>query len=137
MEGGDGKWEVVQRRERKQGGHRKLTTTTYFFKNFPESCSVERLRQKFEEAGKVVDIFIPAKRDRSGKRFGFVRFEGAEACNERLEKLNNTWIDSFVIRAFIPRFPRPTEDQGEGIRRGSQMGRGERLEKQGSKKRKA
>lgn len=59
----------------------------------------------------MVDIFIPTKRDRSGKRFGFVRFKGVEGCMERLEKLNKIWVDSFVIRAFIPRFTRLMGDR--------------------------
>lgn len=66
----------------------------------------KRLRRKFEEVGKFDDLFIPAKKDKTGKRFGFVRFASKGKRSERLEKLNNIWIDSFVIRAYIPRFER-------------------------------
>lgn len=106
---------VVQRKGRKNGGHRFLSEcTTFFFRNFPEECKEETLRRKFGEVRKVVDVFIPAKRDRSGKRFGFIRFEGLDGCQDRLDKLNKIWVDSFLIRAFVPRFTRSIAMRREG-----------------------
>lgn len=93
-------------------GRQKNAIITFFFHNFPEGCSEERLRRKFEEAGKVLDLFIPTKRDKSGKRFGFVRYAIAGEEGSLLTKLNNIWIDSYVIRVSCPRFERPTESRG-------------------------
>lgn len=65
---------------------------------------MEELRKKFEEVGRVKDIFIPEKRD---KRFGFVRFKGLGDEGRILEEINNLWMGSFIIRASRPRFERP------------------------------
>lgn len=85
---------------------------TFFFRNFPDYCSAEDLRRKFEVVGKVKEVFIPAKRDKAGNRFGFVRFcrEGKEG--EILVKLNKVWIDSYIIRAFLPRYERVRKSLG-------------------------
>lgn len=79
---------------------------TFFFKNFPEGCSVEDLRDKFQRIDDVCDVFCPKKRDREGKLFGFVRFP--IGCNEEelLEKINNIWLGSYKLRAFVARFSR-------------------------------
>lgn len=108
-DGKEGEWEVVQRRRNKKNAQQLKQVTTFFFRNFPDECTEVRLRQKFGEVGKVSDVFIPAKRDRNGRRFGFVRFEGVKRSNVMLEKLNKIWVDSYVIRAFIPRFSRTME----------------------------
>lgn len=105
---GDG-WRTVERRRSRIGKASALRNAdTFFFRNFPEDSTKEELRRRFEEVGRVVDLFIPAKRDKVGKRFGFVFWKGGE--EERLlEKLNKVWIGSFVIRAFRPRFERLRE----------------------------
>ncbi|KAL8502256.1 hypothetical protein ACS0TY_021396 [Phlomoides rotata] len=78
-------------------------TQPYFFVNFPERCSVEFLRSKFTAVGVVLDIFCPKKKDKKGKPFGFVRFSARMDSNVVLEKLNNMWIGTYKIRAYLPR----------------------------------
>lgn len=52
MQSGEGEWVEIQRRRRQPGGHWKFVgCCTFFFRNFPENCSVEMLRQKFGEVG--------------------------------------------------------------------------------------
>lgn len=81
-------------------------SVTIFFRNFPEWCSGEELRRKFEGARRVVDLFIPIKRDKAGFRFGFARFREEGAVEELMLKLNRIWIGNFVIRAFFPKYDR-------------------------------
>lgn len=105
MSGGEEGWMVVQRhRSNRNRVGVEQGLMNFFFRNFPETCSVEELRRKFEKVGRVEDIFIPGKRDKAGKRFGFVRFRKGEGADRILEQLNNVWIGSYIIRAFEPKF---------------------------------
>ncbi|KAL8526115.1 hypothetical protein ACS0TY_015369 [Phlomoides rotata] len=79
---------------------------SYFFNNFPEGCNQDFLKSIFSAVGEVLDIFCPKKKDKRGKPFGFVRFSAKLEADKVLEKLNNIWIDSYKIRAYIPRFNR-------------------------------
>ncbi|KAK6141203.1 hypothetical protein DH2020_025055 [Rehmannia glutinosa] len=56
--------------------------------------------------GKVEDIFIPKKKDRRGKSFGFVRFLGVLQPQQLESKLNQIWLGSYKLRVNIPRFNR-------------------------------
>lgn len=49
--------------------------TSFFFTDFPEECYVSELYQVFMPFGKVGKIYVPLKRDRRGRRFGFVKFQ--------------------------------------------------------------
>lgn len=105
-----------------QGGRRnQLECLTFFFRNFPENYSGEQMRGKFEEIGRIHEVFIPQKRDKLGNKFGFVRFLGKVRAKEVLEKLNKVWIGSHIIRAYLPRFDRG--EAGEKERRKGEVGR--------------
>ncbi|GKC07142.1 RNA-directed DNA polymerase, eukaryota [Tanacetum coccineum] len=49
-------------------------STSIFVTNFPESFTAKDLFHSCKVYGHIVDNFIPLKRSREGKRFGFVRF---------------------------------------------------------------
>lgn len=102
----EGWTEVIRRQRNKSKTAADKGLITFFFRNFPKSCSEEDLRRRFETIGKVPDLFIPAKRDKKGKHFAFVRFRRGEGEDSLLTLLNNIWIGSFIIRAFVPRFIR-------------------------------
>lgn len=122
-----GGWQVVEnRRNRKQKGGTEKEQVTFYFRNFPDHCSEEDLRRNFEPVGRVEDIFLPEKRDKMGKRFGFVRFRQIEEPGRILERLNKVWIGSYIIRAFLPRFERPPENKRtcdtREVRKGREVG---------------
>nr|GEX03442.1 RNA-directed DNA polymerase, eukaryota, reverse transcriptase zinc-binding domain protein [Tanacetum cinerariifolium] len=50
------------------------TSTLIFVTNFPDSFSAKDLFHSCKQYGHGVDSFIPLKRSKEGKRFGFVRF---------------------------------------------------------------
>nr|GEX84240.1 nucleotide-binding alpha-beta plait domain-containing protein [Tanacetum cinerariifolium] len=60
-------------------------STSIFVTNFPESFSTKDLFQSCKQYRHVVDTFIPNKRSKADKRFGFVRF--INVFND--ERLNN------------------------------------------------
>nr|GEY96205.1 nucleotide-binding alpha-beta plait domain-containing protein [Tanacetum cinerariifolium] len=51
----------------------KISTSIYIT-NFSETCSAKDLFNTCKQCGHVVDDFIPSKRSKARKRFGFVRF---------------------------------------------------------------
>ncbi|GLU06805.1 hypothetical protein SLE2022_237990 [Rubroshorea leprosula] len=96
---------------RQRQGHRNRVTgynkqfsgwsTTFFFYNFPEELEAKFLWNCFKMYGKVVDVYLPRKRDKRGKRFGFVRLTGVNNEMQMERKLNNIWIGSYKIRVKI------------------------------------
>ncbi|GJZ29130.1 RNA-directed DNA polymerase, eukaryota [Tanacetum coccineum] len=56
-------------------------STSVFIMNFPESCSAKELFQSCKQYGHVVDTFIPTKRSKNGRRFGFVHFNEERLVN--------------------------------------------------------
>nr|GEZ02441.1 RNA-directed DNA polymerase, eukaryota [Tanacetum cinerariifolium] len=69
----------------------KISTTVYVT-NFPESLSAKELFNSCKVYGYVVDSFIPTKRSKNGKRFGFVRFINMFG-EERLKQCKGTNVD--------------------------------------------
>nr|GEW53024.1 nucleotide-binding alpha-beta plait domain-containing protein [Tanacetum cinerariifolium] len=71
-------WNVVTRKKyrynTKEDDLAKISISVYIT-NFPDSCSAKDLFQTCKAYGHVVDSYIPFKRSKSGKRFGFVRFQ--------------------------------------------------------------
>ncbi|GKD51811.1 hypothetical protein Tco_1280787, partial [Tanacetum coccineum] len=56
--------------------------------------------------GHVVDTFIPTKRSKAGKRFGFVRFINVFNEERLVNNLCTIWIDRLKLHANIARFHR-------------------------------
>lgn len=86
-------------------------TVTFFFRNFPNDCSVNLLTEKFKRIAAVRDVFIPAKKGKDGTRYGFVRFGGNVDKNRVEIMLNKIWIGSFKLRANLSKFTRQSVKQ--------------------------
>ncbi|GJS85832.1 nucleotide-binding alpha-beta plait domain-containing protein [Tanacetum coccineum] len=82
-------------------------STSVFITNFPESCSAKELFQSCKQYDHVVDTFIPTKRSKNGRRFGFVRFINVFNEERLVNNLCTVWIDRFKLHANIARFHRP------------------------------
>nr|GEW15512.1 RNA-directed DNA polymerase, eukaryota [Tanacetum cinerariifolium] len=61
-------------------------------------------RSREDDYGHVVDSFIPLKRSKVGKRFGFVRFINAFNVERLVNNLCTIWVDRFKLHANIARF---------------------------------
>ncbi|MCI19800.1 RNA-binding protein 25-like, partial [Trifolium medium] len=81
-------------------------TTSFFFTNFPEETTTLELWNIFRSFWRVGEVYIPNKRDKAGKRFGFARFEDVEDQQKLLQKIEETWIGTYKIRANLPKFRR-------------------------------
>lgn len=49
--------------------------TSYYVSNLPEGVLKAQIWKSFQKYGRVADIYIGGKKDRSGSTFAFVRFE--------------------------------------------------------------
>ncbi|KAK5776169.1 hypothetical protein PVK06_044128 [Gossypium arboreum] len=65
---------------------------TVYVDNIPDSIHWKGLRALFNFHGNVLDAFIPVKRSKEGKRFGFVRFAKLEDAQRAIARL-----DGFVM----------------------------------------
>ncbi|GJZ61623.1 RNA-directed DNA polymerase, eukaryota [Tanacetum coccineum] len=87
-------------------------STLIFVTNFPESFSAKDLFHSCKQYGHVVDTFIPLKRSKGGKRFGFVRFINIFNVERLVNNLCTIWVDRLKLQANIARFNRtPLNDK--------------------------
>ncbi|GJU52012.1 RNA-directed DNA polymerase, eukaryota [Tanacetum coccineum] len=78
-----------------------------FISNFPDDCSSRDLWKVCNGYGTVVDVFIPNKRSKAGKRFAFVRFINVLNLDRLIENLKTIWIGRFHLSANLAQFERP------------------------------
>nr|GEW82847.1 nucleotide-binding alpha-beta plait domain-containing protein [Tanacetum cinerariifolium] len=81
-------------------------STSVYITNFPEATSAKELFQACNQYGHVVDSFIPNKKSKIGKRFGFVTFINVFSEERLISNLCTVWMDRFKIHANIARFQR-------------------------------
>ncbi|PWA45457.1 nucleotide-binding alpha-beta plait domain-containing protein [Artemisia annua] len=78
--------------------------TKLFVANLPDRCSGVDLAGVLREHGTIFDIYIAKKRDKGGRRFGFVSFLDVKDTDEMLKKLYNIKLGSFKLEINIARF---------------------------------
>ncbi|GJT33083.1 RNA-directed DNA polymerase, eukaryota [Tanacetum coccineum] len=93
----------------------KISTSIYVT-NFPESTNAKELFHACKAYGHVVDSFIPNKRAKNGKRFGFVRFINVFDIQRLVGNLETVWINRHKLQANVARFKRSEakSSQSEG-----------------------
>ncbi|PWA79876.1 hypothetical protein CTI12_AA199580 [Artemisia annua] len=108
---GDDDWNEATRKNRgyrtKEDDLAKVSISIYVT-NFPESCSAKDLFQSCKVYGHVVDSYIPLKRSKSRKRFGFIRFINVFSVERLISNLCTIWIGKFRLHANTTRFQRPS-----------------------------
>lgn len=60
----------------------------------------------FAKWGRVVDVFVPKKKNKEGKLFGFARFKDVWYPQELERRLDQIWVGSFKLRVNSMRFSR-------------------------------
>ncbi|XP_020228107.1 uncharacterized protein LOC109809260 [Cajanus cajan] len=104
--GCEGIWEGHKQYHRGPNG---AEVTTFFFSRFPESFMEQDLWRIFQKWGRVWEVFIARKRNRSGQRYGFVRYVGVLNAKDLEKKLDQIWIGNTKMHVNIPKYKR-----GEG-----------------------
>ncbi|XP_057445071.1 uncharacterized protein LOC130737342 [Lotus japonicus] len=83
---------------------RKESTATFFFTHFPDNFDERRMWKVFERWGRVVDIYIPRKRTKEEKRFGFVRMVGIADPEYLARQIDQMFIGNMKLYVNVPRF---------------------------------
>ncbi|GLT94192.1 hypothetical protein SLE2022_119470 [Rubroshorea leprosula] len=81
----------------------------FFFYNFPKKLAVADLWHSFKMHGRVVDVYVLGKRDKWGKRFGFVRMLGVQNAYQMEKQLSGIWFGSYKLRVKV------VEDRQKGF----------------------
>ncbi|KAH1253917.1 hypothetical protein GmHk_04G010462 [Glycine max] len=80
--------------------------TSFYFTRFPDDTTEEELWYHFKVFGAVREIFIAKNRNKHGRRFGFVRFEGVENAQKLEWTLDNIVFGGLKMHVNIPKFGR-------------------------------
>ena len=80
--------------------------STFFFTEFPEDYGARDMYGIFMDYGDVVEVIIPPKRDRRGKKYGFISFNGVRDERSLVLQIDNICIDGKKVHANVPRFQR-------------------------------
>lgn len=87
-------------------------TTSFYFSDFPDDWKVSDMWKSFRPFGTIVDVFVPTKRDKNGRRFGFVRYKGIRDTESLENSLKALWIGEQNIFIKLARFRRPNGSGG-------------------------
>ncbi|GJV37238.1 RNA-directed DNA polymerase, eukaryota, nucleotide-binding alpha-beta plait domain protein, partial [Tanacetum coccineum] len=90
--------------------HTQKISTSVFVTNFPDTLSSQELWKTCSTYGTVVDVFIPFKKSKAGKKFAFVRFIKVANLDRLVENLCTIWIGRFHLYANRVRFERPPQN---------------------------
>ncbi|GJT21729.1 nucleotide-binding alpha-beta plait domain-containing protein [Tanacetum coccineum] len=83
----------------------KISTSIYV-SNFPEMFSAKDLFHACKKYGHVIDSFIPFKKSKDRKRFGFVRFINVFNTERLVSNLCTIWVGRSKFHANVARFHR-------------------------------
>nr|GEV30073.1 glucose-methanol-choline oxidoreductase, FAD/NAD(P)-binding domain protein [Tanacetum cinerariifolium] len=109
------KWETIivqgQTNPRKNNHRSKedevqKISSSVFITNFPDSFSARDLFKMCSIYGNVVDSYIPNKRSKAGKRFGFVCFITVFNMERLVNNLCTVWVGRYRLHANTVRFER-------------------------------
>ena len=97
-----------ERNEKGFAGYGKVIrdATTFFFSRFPEDHSELDLWRIFQRFGRVVEVFIAKRRNRWGRRFGFVRFLVVSDKKKMETDLDKIYIGNLKMYVNLPRYKR-------------------------------
>ncbi|GJT27393.1 RNA-directed DNA polymerase, eukaryota [Tanacetum coccineum] len=82
-------------------------STSIFVTNFSDHAKAKDLWNVCKQYGQVVDAFIPDRKSKAGKRYGFVRFIRVYDVDRLVSNLCTLWMGSHHLHANVARFQRP------------------------------
>ncbi|GKF16459.1 RNA-directed DNA polymerase, eukaryota, nucleotide-binding alpha-beta plait domain protein [Tanacetum coccineum] len=84
----------------------RTISKSIFVTNFPDSTTSPDLQKLCQSYGTVVDVYIPNRRSKAGKRFAFVRFIKVDNVDRLVGNLCTLWIGRMHLQANVVRFER-------------------------------
>nr|GEW28086.1 RNA-directed DNA polymerase, eukaryota [Tanacetum cinerariifolium] len=91
-------------------------STSIYVTNFPEQFSYRDLWKKCQEYGRVIDVYIPNRRTKSGDRFGFVHFIHIKDVDRLVKNLCTLWMGRLRLHANVARFQRPPLNKSQHVK---------------------
>nr|GEY64125.1 ATPase, AAA-type, core [Tanacetum cinerariifolium] len=100
--------EVLRKKQRSKSKEDDVVkiSTSIFVTNFPDSFTAKDLFHTCAAYGHVVDSYIPFKKSKTRKRFGFVRFINVFNVDRLVNNICTIWVGKLKIHANIIRFQR-------------------------------
>ncbi|GKD71811.1 RNA-directed DNA polymerase, eukaryota, partial [Tanacetum coccineum] len=95
---------------RSKEDHVAHISKSIFVTNFPDNFGSRDLWKLCEAYGNVVDVYIPNRKSKAGKRFAFVRFIKVVDLDQLVGNLCTLWVGRFHIHANVVRFERPSKN---------------------------
>nr|GEV09756.1 RNA-directed DNA polymerase, eukaryota, reverse transcriptase zinc-binding domain protein [Tanacetum cinerariifolium] len=80
-----------------------------FITNFPTTLSAKELWNTCVKYGTVLDVYIPEKTTKMGKRFAFARYHKVHDVDALIRNLRSVWLGSFHLYANVARFNRDSK----------------------------
>ncbi|GKA74662.1 RNA-directed DNA polymerase, eukaryota [Tanacetum coccineum] len=93
---------------------------TVFVTNFPDHFSARDLWNVCVAYGKVIDVYIPLKKSKAGKKFAFVPFLKVDNLDRLIDNLCTIWIGRFRLHANSVRFQRETKAYSSQPKKGNE-----------------
>nr|GEX02748.1 RNA-directed DNA polymerase, eukaryota, nucleotide-binding alpha-beta plait domain protein [Tanacetum cinerariifolium] len=93
-------------RARSNVDHTRLISKSIFVTNFPDNSTSKDLWEICQGYGTVVDVYIPNRKSKAGKRFAFVRFIKVDNVGRLVGNLCTLWIGRMHLHANVVRFER-------------------------------
>nr|GEU61038.1 zinc finger, CCHC-type [Tanacetum cinerariifolium] len=91
---------------RSNSDHIRTISKSIFVTNFPDNTTSKDLWELCKGYGIVVDVYIPNRLSKAGKRFAFVRFIKVDNVERLLGNLCTLWIGRMHLHANVVRFER-------------------------------
>ncbi|GJV99272.1 RNA-directed DNA polymerase, eukaryota [Tanacetum coccineum] len=93
-------------RFRSNADYTRSISKSIFVTNFPDDTTAKDLWRICHTYGTVVDVFIPNRKSKAGKRFAFVRFIKVDNVDRLVGNLCTLWIGRMHLHANVERFER-------------------------------
>ncbi|GKE15365.1 nucleotide-binding alpha-beta plait domain-containing protein, partial [Tanacetum coccineum] len=84
-------------------------STSIFVSNLPDRFGAKDLWNTCQAYGHVIDTYIPNRRSKTGKRFGFVRFIKIHEVDRLVNSMCTVWVGRNKLHANVARFQRDTK----------------------------
>jgi len=88
---------------------------SFYFTRFPEEMGEKEMWMQFKKWGDVREVFIARNCNKSGWRYGFVRFKGVENVKLLEQRLDNMVIGGLKLHANLPRHTREMKTEKRPI----------------------
>ncbi|GKD52849.1 RNA-directed DNA polymerase, eukaryota [Tanacetum coccineum] len=112
---GDNVWHKVTRKKSMEDLTQRISKSV-FITNFPDHFSARDLWMVYKGYGTVVDVYIPNRKSKAGKRYAFVRFIRVDNMERLVNNLCTVWNGRLHMHANVVRFDRPAKPTNRPIR---------------------